>query len=287
MKQKLTAYFKLTKPTIMTLVLFTGTTALLLEKSALSNPAQFALILLGLYLTGGGANALNQCFERDIDSQMERTKTRRPLPLGILSVPEAFLFSISISTAGFFLFGVFFNWFSAFIALGTVLFYSLFYTLWLKPNTVQNIVIGGIAGSMAPVIAWAAATGSLAIIPWLLFLIVFFWTPPHFWALALYYKDDYIAVNMPMMPAVRGDKSTLSQIVLYSLLLFITSMSLLLFEFGMLYFTVAFISGSVFIYKSFQAKQRQSKPLYIGLFKYSIIYLFIIHIAIIVDGFFA
>ncbi len=285
MKQKLTAYFKLTKPTIMTLVLFTGTTALLLEKSALSNPTQFALILLGLYLTGGGANALNQCFERDIDSQMERTKTRRPLPLRILSVPEAFLFSVSISTVGFFLFGVFFNWFSAFIALGTVLFYSLFYTLWLKPNTVQNIVIGGIAGSMAPVIAWAAATGSLTIIPWLLFLIVFFWTPPHFWALALYYKDDYIAVNMPMMPTVRGDKSTLSQIVLYSLLLFITSMSLLLFEFGMLYFTVAFISGSVFIYKSFQAKQRQSKQLYIGLFKYSIIYLFIIHIAIIVDGF--
>ncbi len=285
MKQKLTAYFKLTKPTIMTLVLFTGTTALLLEKSALGNPAQFALILLGLYLTGGGANALNQCFERDIDSQMKRTRTRRPLPLGLLSVREAFLFSISISVAGFFLFGVFFNWFSAFIALGTVLFYSLFYTLWLKPNTVQNIVIGGIAGSMAPVIAWAAATGSLTIIPWLLFLIVFFWTPPHFWALALYYKDDYIAINMPMMPAVHGDKSTLFQIVLYSLLLFITSMSLLLFDFGMLYFIVAFISGSVFIYKSFQAKQQHSKPLYIGLFKYSIVYLFIIHIAIIVDGF--
>ncbi len=283
--QKISAYFQLTKPRIMTLVLFTGTTALLLEKSVLSSPFHFFLILLGLYLTGGGANALNQCFERNIDAQMKRTKERRPLPRGLLSPGEAFVFAVMISIAGVLVFGLVFNLLSAAFALGTVLFYSLFYTLLLKPNTAQNIVIGGIAGSMAPIIAWSAASGSLSVTPWLLFLIVFFWTPPHFWALALYYKEDYINIKMPMMPVVRGDDSTLSQILLYTVILFVSSLALLFFESGALYFGVATVTGGVFIFKSFQAKRQRSKSRYLGLFKYSIAYLFIIHIAIIVDGF--
>ena len=216
---------------------------------------------------------------------MKRTKERRPLPKGVLSPSEALVFSVTLSVAGVLVFGLVFNMLSALFALGTILFYSLFYTLWLKPNTAQNIVIGGIAGSMAPIIAWSAASGSLSVTPWLLFLIVFFWTPPHFWALALYYKEDYIGIKMPMMPVVKGDDSTLSQMLCYSLLLFASSLTLLFFEMGAFYFVVAMITGGVFIFKSLQAKRQRSKSRYLGLFKYSIAYLFIIHIAIILDGF--
>lgn len=268
----------------MALVLFTGATSLIVEGTAFNDPAGFFFILLGLYLTGGGANALNQCFERDIDARMNRTKKRRPLPLGNLSVVQAFSFSILISIAGVMVFGFLLNWFSAFLALGTILFYSLFYTLWLKPNTAQNIVIGGIAGSMGPVIAWAAAAGSLSAVPVLLFLIVFFWTPPHFWALALYYKDDYKEINMPMMPVVKGEDSTLTQILVYSLLLFVVTMLLAFVSFSYVYMTAAVLSGALFVQKCFITRKKKSRSRYIDLFKYSIVYLFILFAAIIFDG---
>jgi protoheme IX farnesyltransferase len=142
----LVEYLKLTKPTIMLLVLLTGATALVMEGSLLSEPVDFTLILFGLFLTGGAANALNQFFERDIDSRMGRTSKKRPLPQGKLSARQALIFAIVIGVVGVLLFGLVFNWLSAALALGTVLFYSLFYTLWLKPNTHQNIVIGGAAG---------------------------------------------------------------------------------------------------------------------------------------------
>lgn len=181
-------------------------------------------------------------------------------------------------------FGFLLNWFSAFLALGTILFYSLFYTLWLKPNTAQNIVIGGIAGSMGPVIAWAAAAGSLSAVPVLLFLIVFFWTPPHFWALALYYKDDYKEINMPMMPVVKGEDSTLTQILVYSLLLFVVTMLLAFVSFSYVYMTAAVLSGALFVQKCFITRKKKSRGRYIDLFKYSIVYLFILFAAIIFDG---
>ncbi|MGD9899282.1 MAG: heme o synthase [Calditrichaceae bacterium] len=285
MKSKISAYFQLTKPTIMLLVVITGATALVMEGSLLRDPAGFFLVLIALYLTGGAANALNQYFERDIDAKMTRTSGRRPLPRNKIPSKNALIFSIVIAVTGILIFGIFFNWFSAALSLFTILFYSLFYTLLLKPNTPQNIVIGGAAGAMAPVGAWVAATGSMAIDPWILFLIIFFWTPPHFWALALVYKDDYRVAELPMMPVVKGDTETFRWIVMYSWVLLAVSLTLYFSKAaGLLYAIVAIVLGVLFIKKSINAKRSRSESLVKGLFGYSIVYLFGLFLAIIVDG---
>jgi len=278
-------YVQLTKPSIMLLVIITGATALIIEGSLLSQPFKFFLVLLALYLTGGSANALNQYFERDIDAKMSRTSKRRPLPQGKIGPASALIFSILIGITGVLIFGFVFNWFTAMLSLATILFYSLFYTLFLKPNTAQNIVIGGIAGAMAPVGAWAAATGRTDIVPWILFLIVFLWTPPHFWALALFYKDDYYKSKLPMMPVVKGDDITLRQIVFYSILLVISSILLFIFHAGWFYLAVALVMGSRFILKSIQASRQRTEKNFRGLFGYSIAYLFILFFAIVIDDF--
>ncbi len=281
----LKAFFALTKPTIMLLVIITGATALVLEGSLLSNPLYFALALLGIYLSGGSANALNQCFEREIDAKMKRTAGRRPLPMKRLSPLAAFTFSIAIGVAGVLILGLLFNWYSALLALATILFYSLFYTLYLKPTTPQNIVIGGIAGSMAPVGAWVAATGAMAVEPWILFLIIFLWTPPHFWALALVYKDDYRVANLPMMPVVKGDDSTFQQIILYSWLLVGVSFLLVVnASISWIYLLIAGTLGWQFIRKSYAAGRSREVKAIRGLFGYSIIYLFGLFAAIAIDG---
>ncbi len=284
-KSTLSAFFQLTKPTIMLLVVFTGATSLIIEGSMLAHPWKFLLVLAALYLTGGCANALNQYFEREIDSRMKRTYKRRPLPLGTLAPRPALIFSISIGVIGVLIFGFFFNWLTAMLSLGTILFYSLFYTLWLKPNTDQNIVIGGIAGAMAPVGAWTAATGHMDVVPWIMFLIIFLWTPPHFWALAMFCKDDYKKAQLPMLPVVRGDKATLRQILWYTITLCTVSLSLLAFGGGWLYLIVAAGLGYVFIKKAVALTRNHSDKLLRGLFGYSILYLFGLFTAMIVDGF--
>jgi protoheme IX farnesyltransferase len=209
-------YLQLTKPTIMLLVLFTGATALVVEGSMLARPGAFILFMVALYLTGGCANSLNQYFERDIDAKMTRTASRRPLPQKRLTPGQALTFSVAIGLTGLAILAFYFNWLTALLSLATILFYGLFYTLYLKPTTSQNIVIGGAAGAMAPVGAWAAATGGTAWAPWLMFAIIFLWTPPHFWSLAVAYKDDYKKVDYPMMPVVKGDRATMHQVVAYA-----------------------------------------------------------------------
>ncbi|UCG60350.1 MAG: protoheme IX farnesyltransferase [Candidatus Zixiibacteriota bacterium] len=283
-KETILHYIRLTKPTIMLLVLFTGATSVILEGSLVHRPMLFALVLMGLYLTGGSANALNQYFERDIDARMTRTYKRRPLPLGKVSPVGALVFSIAIGAVGVAIFAIFFNWLTAVLSLGTILFYSLFYTLWLKPGTDQNIVIGGIAGAMAPVGAWTAATGRMDVIPWILFAIVFFWTPPHFWALALLCKDDYVKTDLPMMPVVRGDTATLRQIVIYTVVLFAVSLTLLAYGGGWFYLAVAACLGLIFIKRAVDAFRHRTRTAWRGLFSYSIIYLFGVFGGMIIDG---
>jgi protoheme IX farnesyltransferase len=170
----------------MLLVIITSASALFIEGSLLNQPLEFFLVLFGLYLTGGSANALNQYFERDIDAEMSRTQKRRPLPQGEIPESRALLFAVIIGVLGISIFISVFNVLTAVLSLATIIFYSFFYALYLKPTTPQNIVIGGIAGAMTPVGAWAAATGEMVVIPWLLFLIVFLGIPPHFWVLALF-----------------------------------------------------------------------------------------------------
>ncbi len=285
MREKLSGYLQLMKPTIMLLVIFTGATALVIEGSMLSKPVDFLLVLLGLFLTGGSANALNQYFERDIDALMTRTSKRRPLPQKQLSEVHALIFSVGVGVAGVILFWVFFNALTALLSLGTILFYSLFYTLYLKPRTSQNIVIGGIAGAMGPVGAWAAATGTMDFAPWILFLIIFFWTPPHFWTLALFCKDDYKKVNLPMLPIVKGDSHTYKQIMYYTVILFMTSLSLLFFGAGWFYMIVAIFLGVIFFKKCLQVNRLRTTQALKGLFGYSLIYLFGLFSAIMIDSF--
>lgn len=283
MKPRLLDFINLTKPTILLLVVLTGAAALVMERALLSFPLRFALVIFGLLLTGGSANAFNQYFERDIDALMERTKRKRPLPLGKISPIQAFVFAVSLGVGAVLLFAFFFNLFSAILSLATILFYSLFYTLYLKPRIYQNIVIGGAAGSMAPVIAWAAATGSLNLTPWILFMIIFFWTPPHFWALAMCLKKDYERAKIPMLPVVKGDKETARQILIYTLWMVAFSLALLLFKAGLVYLLLALILNGIFVYKAFRTWRRGTPAEAWGLFGYSIVYLLMLFAGIMAD----
>ncbi len=267
----------------MLLVIAGGFTSLFLEGSLISEPGRLLIFLFGLYLTGGSANALNQYFEREIDAKMSRTSSRRPLPLGKVTPNQALIFSISIGIVGVLILAFEFNWLTALLSLGTILFYGLFYTLYLKPNTPQNIVIGGVAGAMAPVGAWTAATGSMALTPWLIFLIIFFWTPPHFWALAIHFQDDYRAAKLPMYPIVAGRESTINKMLIYAIIMFCLSIYLLIVNFGWVYMGVAVLMGPIFIAKILKVRKEDDNKSMFGLFKYSINYLFAMFAALIID----
>jgi protoheme IX farnesyltransferase len=277
-------FLLLTKPTIMLLVVCSAAVALCLEGSLLHDPIRLILILIAVYLTGGAANALNQYFERDVDAQMMRTKLRRPLPQGKLTPNQALVFIIVIATVGVGIFALVFNWLSALITLGTIIFYGFFYTLWLKPNTAQNIVIGGAAGAMAPIGVWAAVTGNVALEAYLLFSIIFFWTPPHFWALAMLCKDDYMKVKYPMMPIVKGDSETLKQILIYTAITVGVTLVLAAILGSYFFGAIALILGLIYIQKTLKAQRNSSREAMRGLFGYSIVYLFGLFMALIAES---
>ena len=283
-RKRISYYVQLTKPSIMLLVIITGATALFMEGSLINQPFKFFLVLTALYLSGGSANAFNQYFERDIDSLMERTKNRRPLPLGQIKAKNAFIFSVVIGLIGVLMFGLIFNWLTAILSLATILFYSLFYTLYLKPTTKSNIVIGGVAGAMAPVGAWTAATGKFALAPWILFLIIFLWTPPHFWALASFRTGDYKKSGLPMLPVVKGIDFTMKQIIIYTIVLVTATITLFLVYNSWSYLIVALIAGYLFLRKSYMAKKNPSLIQLRELFVYSILYLFTLFGTIIIES---
>ena len=267
----------------MFMVIVTGAAALCFEGSLLANVPRFGLVLLGLYLTGGSANALNQYFERDIDSQMARTRNRRPLPRHSLTPDQALVFSAAIGVLGVAVFALFFNALSALLALATIVFYGFIYTLVLKPRTHLNIVIGGAAGAMAPPIAWAAATGTISASSWVLALVIFLWTPPHFWALALFRRDDYVKVRLPMLPVVKGDRATLDQILVYTILLVAVTLAFSLFGTGLIYTAAAAVLGAVFIQKVVATRRHSTPKSQRGLFGYSITYLLVLFGTVIFD----
>ncbi len=280
------AYLSLTKPTICLLVLITGAAGLVWEGSLTGSLPGFLLVMLGLFLTAGSANALNQYLERDRDALMKRTAKRRALPTGRIKPTHALVFAVAIGVIGTAIFAVFFNLFSAALALGTILFYAFFYTLYLKPRTPQNIVIGGAAGAMGPVIAWAAATDiqGTTWAPWIMFAIIFLWTPPHFWALALCLREDYKSNPLPMMPNVAGEESTLRQMVVYSAALVAVSLALFWTHAGMIYLVAATMLGGIFLWKNVLSLRQKTTKQYWGLFGYSIVYLFALFIAMMVDS---
>lgn len=289
MKFKTASYVTLMKPYIMLLVLLTGATSLVLEGSLLQQGwpvgiLRFGLILLALLLTGGSANAFNMYLERDIDARMSRTRDKRPLPQGLIKPKRALIFAIAIGVIGVAIFAIAFNLLSAVLALGTILFYSFFYTIYLKPRTPYNIVIGGAAGSMAPIIAWAAVTESLAPAPLLLSAIIFLWTPPHFWALALYMRNDYELVGYPMMPLARGERTTARHILFYVIALVILSAACIWLGAGIIYASIAALAGGILIYRAIRLIESKKDDLSRALFRYSIVYLLSIFIGLMLDS---
>jgi protoheme IX farnesyltransferase len=276
-------YVALTKPRIMSLLLLTGAAGMFVGAQGLPEGSDFAAMMVGLALACGGASALNHLLDRDVDRSMKRTSSR-PVADGRVSPELALEFGLALSALSFVLLASAVNVLTAVLALVGNLFYVLVYTRWLKRSTPQNIVIGGAAGAVPPLVGYAAATGDLALPALYLFLIVFVWTPPHFWALALLIKRDYEAARIPMLPVVRGDRETARQVLIYTLLLVgVTIVPFLTGTFGPLYLTAAVLLGAQFIRLALRLR-RATVPAQAGrLFHYSLAYLALLFVAMAVD----
>ena len=283
--QVLRAYVALTKPRIIELLLVTTLPTMVLAKGGIPSGWLMAAVVIGGTMAAGGANAINQFVDRDIDDLMRRTR-RRPLPSHAVRPRSALLFGIGLSIISFAWLTVTVNLLSALLAASAIAFYVFVYTLWLKRSTPQNIVIGGAAGSVPVLVAWAAVTGTVGIPALVLAAIVFYWTPPHFWALALRYKGDYETARVPMMPVVRGEAETARQITLYSLLL--VAVSLLLFpagRMGLIYLGTAVVLGLAFLWYALRVQRNATDGrAAIQLFRYSISYLTLLFVAIAADS---
>lgn len=277
------AFIQLTKPRIILLLLAPTLCAMIVASEDWPSLKLVVATLVGGALAAGAANSFNQYFDRDIDAVMHRT-ANRALPAGVLQPRQAVWFGIALSALSFFMLSAFTNLLAALLAQLAIVFYVVVYTLWLKRSTPNNIVIGGAAGAVPPLVGWAAVTGNLELLPLYLFTIIFFWTPPHFWALSLIMKDDYARAQIPMLPVVRGNKETRRQIVLYSLLLVAITLLLTAFRLtGLFYLASAILLGGMFVLYAVKLLREASIVAARRLFKYSIIYLYLILVAIVVD----
>jgi protoheme IX farnesyltransferase len=281
----LRAYVALTKPRIIELLLVTTVPTMVLAERGIPSIGLMAAVVFGGTLAAGGANAINQYVDRDIDDLMRRTR-HRPLPRHAITPQRALAFGIALSVLATVWLTVTVNLLAALLAASAIAFYVFVYTLWLKRSTPQNIVIGGAAGCVPVLVAWAAVTGEVGIPAVVLFAIVFYWTPPHFWALALRFKSDYAAAGVPMMPVVRGDAETARQIVIYSLLL--VAVSLLLFpaaEMGLIYLGAAVGLGAAFVWYAVRVQRNWADGrAAIRLFRFSISYLTLLFTAVAIDS---
>lgn len=285
LSEAIKSYFQLTKPRIIPLLLITTAASMWIASEGRVNPVLLLVTLLGGTLAAASAQVLNCIYDRDIDYTMTRTR-KRPIPSGRVQSHHALIFATVLGILSFSLLSLFANLLAALLAMSGIVFYMLIYTHWLKRHTTQNIVIGGAAGSIPPLVGWAAVTGDLGLIPWLLFAIIFLWTPPHFWALALMIKEDYAEVGVPMLPVVKGEAETAKQIWFYTWL--VVPCSLLLMypvgNLGIVYGAIALYLGSKFLYKAWELKQDPTNnQLARGMFKYSIFYMMLLCVGMIVD----
>jgi len=281
-------FFALTKPRVLTLVIFTGLCGLLAAPGHI-HPVIAISAIVCIAVGAGGAAALNQWWEADLDAGMKRT-AKRPLPAGRMDRDSARDFGIALSGASVVTMGLAVSWLCAAILLVSIIYYAVLYTIWLKPRTPQNIVIGGGAGAFPPLIGWVAVTGHVTLMPVLLFLVIFMWTPPHFWALALFVKTDYAKVGIPMMPVVAGERSTRWQILGYSVLLLpLTLLPWWIGDAGRVYGVAAGVLSSGFLALALRVGLRERggdedkmKPEK-QLFAYSVLYLFALFAALVLD----
>jgi protoheme IX farnesyltransferase len=283
MSLTISEFFKLTKPGVLYLLMITAGASMILATNFNLDIIKALTGFLGIAFIAGSSAAINQILDFKYDSVMERT-VKRPIVTGKISVTSATVFASFLFIAGSALILYFNNFLTWALTFGTWIFYAFFYTKVLKFSGSQNIVIGGLAGAMPPLLGWTAVAGSIDPLPLLLVLLIFIWTPPHFWALAINKKDEYAKAGIPMMPVVKGIEYTKIQIVLYSILLMVVS--LLLFAtgyFGYLYLIGAAILGGIFIQKSWKLKQSTGADNSMSLFLYSIVYLTLIFLLMIVD----
>ena len=278
------AWLELTKPRIVSLVLFTGVPALLLAAHGWPAPRLAWGALAGIALAAASAASFNHYYDRDIDALMRRTRTR-PLPSGALPPAAAMGLGIALAVLACVVLVTTANVLSAVIAEASIAYYALFYTVWLKRRTPMNIVIGGGAGASAPLIAWAAVTGRIELPAVLLASIIFLWTPPHFWALSLYRRDDYERAGIPMLPVTHGEPETRRQILLYSLVLAASTMVVApLAGLGILYTVSAALLGALFVAGAVRLYRSPSVAKAQGLFRYSIAYLFVLFLMMSMDA---
>ena len=283
---RINQFYRLTKPRVVSLIVFTAVIGMFM---AVPGAVPLDILLLGtigIALVAGAAAALNCLVEQKMDAVMARTKGR-PLPQGKVSVPETLFFLMIVGGTGLFILYEWVNELTMWLTLGTFVGYAIIYTVILKPLTPQNIVIGGASGAMPPVLGWTAVTGEITSDALLLFLIIFAWTPPHFWALALYRKNEYASIGMPMLPVTHGDQFTKLQVLLYTVILcvvtflpYVTQMS------GMIYLVSSTILNGIFMYYAIEIYRNYSDQLAREAFRYSILYLALLFVALLVDHYF-
>jgi protoheme IX farnesyltransferase len=284
MSATLRGYISLTKPRIISLLLITTVPAMVVAEGGWPSPWLIIATLIGGSMSAAGANTINCWYDRDIDSVMRRTQ-HRPLVTGEIAPAHALLFGIGLGTGAFFFLWAATTLAAAVLALSGLLFYVIIYTLWLKRRTPQNIVIGGAAGAFPPTVGWAAVTGDVSLAPWIMFAIIFFWTPPHFWALALKLKDDYAEAGVPMLPVTDGPAITRLQILRYSVLLVIVTLLLApAADLRWIYIGTAVVTGWPFVLYAWRLWKRPERESPMTLYKYSLLYLGVLFIAMGVDA---
>jgi heme o synthase len=283
LRQTIRDYIALTKPRVISLLLVTALASMVTAQRGWPATDLVLAIMIGGYLAAGGANAINMWFDRDIDAQMYRTR-QRPIPAGRLPARNALVFGILLNVLAFLVIAGRANLLAAGLTMAATLFYVLVYTMALKRSTPQNIVIGGAAGAFPPLIGWSAVTGSLDLTALYLFAIVFFWTPPHFWALALRLEGDYGRANVPMLPQVRGRAETARQMLLYSVVLVAISMLLGFRGFGLPYFIGAAVLGGGLVAMCVATVREAGNRWARRTFTYSLLYLALLFAAMVVDA---
>jgi len=278
------AYLRLTKPRVIELLLVTAVPPMFLAQQGVPPLGLIVAVVVGGAMAAGGANTINCWMERDRDHLMRRTESR-PLPQGEIIPARALWFGIVLNVLAFALLAATANLLAAALTLSATLFYVFVYTMWLKPRTVQNIVIGGAAGAVPCLVGWAAVTGSLAAPAWLLFGVVFFWTPAHFWALAIKYRDDYAAAGIPMLPVVRGIEETTRQIAAYAMITVAVTFAMTLTgDVGRFYAASVLVLGVLFVGKALALVMTPTPQAAIRFFGWSNVYLMLVFVAVAVDA---
>ena len=286
LSQSVWDYYQLTKPRLILLFLITTAAAMWIASGGDVNLQTVLITLTAGAFASGAANTFNCLYDRDIDAIMERTQNR-PLPSGRVKPWQAWLFGSSLAIASFALLSTFVNLLSACLAMSGIAVYLCVYTYWLKRSSSQNIVIGGAAGAIPPLVGWAAVTGELSWAAWILFAIIFIWTPPHFWPLAMMMEDDYAKVGVPMLPVVDGDAVTAKQTLVYTVALLPVSLLLVVpgHVVGLIYGITALVLGVLFIYKSWGLLQTpEDKTVARSVFKFSILYMMLLSAAAVIDS---